>query len=205
MPKFPTKEADVLALVNQMIAGKQAHPTDFPHIMLPGLNNRRNNYIAARDAQIDAYAAAQLATKEKLEALKDLEDFMKQKLRQAEVDVAGDPEKLAYIGWGPKTEPQPVQAPNMPLNLRIADQDRGAVSLIWDKAANGDEVRNYIIERREKQAGSNNFGPWMIAGSAISNEIELKNQPRFLQLEYRAKATNTGGESPPSNTVAVVL
>jgi len=31
------------------------------------------------------------------------------------------------------------------------------------------------------------------------------NQPRGQQFEYRIKAVNTGGESPPGNTVAVVL
>ena len=33
----------------------------------------------------------------------------------------------------------------------------------------------------------------------------LTNQPRGPQLEYRVKAVNVGGESIPSNTVAVVL
>jgi len=31
------------------------------------------------------------------------------------------------------------------------------------------------------------------------------NQPRGVPLEYRVKAINTGGESVPSNPVAVVL
>ena len=40
---------------------------------------------------------------------------------------------------------------------------------------------------------------------AIESETSLTNQPRGPQLEYRVKAINVGGESIPSNTVAVVL
>lgn len=42
-------------------------------------------------------------------------------------------------------------------------------------------------------------------GIAIESESTIMNQPRGVQLEYRIKAINTGGESVPSNTVAVVL
>jgi len=41
--------------------------------------------------------------------------------------------------------------------------------------------------------------------TALTNEIELTGQPRNIQLEYQIKAINTGGESPPSNTICAVL
>ena len=34
---------------------------------------------------------------------------------------------------------------------------------------------------------------------------QKKNQPRGVQLEYRVRAINKGGESSPSNTISVVL
>ena len=40
---------------------------------------------------------------------------------------------------------------------------------------------------------------------ALQSESIIMGQPCGSQLEYRVKAINTGGESPPSNTVAVVL
>ncbi len=46
---------------------------------------------------------------------------------------------------------------------------------------------------------------WPQAGIALESESTIMKQPRGPQLEYRVKAMNTGGESPPSNTVAVVL
>jgi len=42
-------------------------------------------------------------------------------------------------------------------------------------------------------------------GIAMESETSLTNQPRGPQLEYRVKAVNVGGESIPSNTVAIVL
>jgi hypothetical protein len=42
-------------------------------------------------------------------------------------------------------------------------------------------------------------------GSSLNNEINLIDQPRGIQMEYRVKAANIGGESTPSNTAAVVL
>jgi len=205
MPEFPTKEADILALLNQMIAGRQAHPADFPYWTGPTLEMRRSNYIAAKNSRTNAYAAAQLATREKLAALKSLEEVMKNRLKQAEVGVAGDPEKLAYIGWGPKAQSQPVEAPGQPNNLHPVAEGQGILWLVWDSPANGGPVRNYIIERREQPAGGGEFKRWSLAGSAMNNEINLDDQPRGVQMEYRVKAINTGGKSAPSNTVAVVL
>ncbi len=40
---------------------------------------------------------------------------------------------------------------------------------------------------------------------AIESEASLIDPPRGPQLEYRVKAVNVGGETIPSNTVAVVL
>ena len=205
MPKFPTKEAEILALAERMLKGYFEHSTDFPSVNQLSLFSKIKDYKNARNARVDAQAAALLTVETKTESLTTLRELMRDCLRKSEVDTAGAPEKLLLIGWGPRTEPQPVQPPDTPLNLRITVQGRAAVSLIWDKAAGGDEVRNYIIERRERQAGSGIFGKWTLVGSALSSETELKNQPRALQLEYRVKAANTGGESPPSNTITVVL
>ena len=68
----------------------------------------------------------------------------------------------------------------------------------------GGNVRTYVIERRQQPEGGE-FGNWRQAGIALETEASLMNQPRGVQLEYRVKAINTGGESVPSNSVAVVL
>ncbi len=88
MPKFPKREADILALANAMLAGYAAHPADFPsHTGTPLLKIRHYQY---------------LATKQKDEKLAALVKVMKAELKKSEADVGADSEKLEYIGWGPK-------------------------------------------------------------------------------------------------------
>lgn len=211
MPTFPTKEAEVVALVEAMIAGYTAHPADFPSIDplvdLPALQTALSNYQTDKQGQIDAHAQAQIATVTKTENLDALTELMKNDLKVSEVDVADDPEKLTQIGWGPRQDPQPVVAPGQPANLHPVAEGQGMLWLAWDRPATGSggPVRNYIAERREQPAGGGEFGAWAIVGTALNNEISLSDQPRNVQMEYRVKAANIGGESMPSNTAAVVL
>ncbi len=209
MPNFPKTEAEVVALVEAMIAGYTAHPADFPSIDpltdLIALQAALDGYQTDRQSQIDARAQAKLATVTKGTKLDDLSELMKNDLKLSEVDVADDPEKLTQIGWGPRQDPQPVVAPGQPTNLHPVAEGQGMLWLAWDSPASGGPVRNYIVERREQPAGGGEFGTWAIVGSVLNNEINLLDQPRGIQMEYHVKAANTGGESMPSNTAPVVL
>lgn len=209
MPKFPRTEAEVVALAEAMIAGYTAHPTDFPSIDpltdLVALQTALSGYQTDKQGQIDAHAQAQLATVTKGTKLDDLVELMKNDLKLSEVDVADDPEKLAQIGWGPRQQPQPVEAPGQPTNLHPVAEGQGMLWLAWDRPDSGGPIRNYIVERREQPAGGGEFGMWNIVGTALNNEISLTDQPRGIQMEYKVKAVNAGGESVPSNTSAVVL
>jgi hypothetical protein len=209
MPTFPTKELEVVALVQTMIAGYTAHPADFPSIDpltdLPALQTALDTYQADRNSQEDAKAQAKLATVTKDDKLDALAELMKNDLKLSEVDTATDPIKLAEIGWGPRQQPQPVAVPGQPLNLHPVAEGQGMLWLAWDTPASGGPVRNYIVERREQPAGGGEFGDWSIAGTALNNEINLNDQPRGIQMEYRVMAANITGQSIPSNTSAVVL
>jgi len=211
MAQFPNAEADIVALASAMIAGYTAHPADFPSMDpltdLVALQAALDGYQTDRQSQIDARAQAKLATVTKGTKLDDLTELMKNDLKLSEVDVADDPEKLTQIGWGPRQDPQPVEAPGQPANLHPVAEGQGMLWLAWDSPAtdSGGPVRNYIIERREQPAGGGEFGVWDIVGTALNNEINLLEQPRGIQMEYRVKAANVGGESMPSNTAAVVL
>ncbi|HEW79641.1 MAG TPA: fibronectin type III domain-containing protein [Phycisphaerales bacterium] len=207
MPTFPTKEAEVVALVEAMIAGYTAHGADFPSVTVADLQTALSNYQTDKQAQDDAKAQAQIATVTKTDNLDALKELMRNDLKVSEVDVVDDPEKLTQIGWAPKAPPQPVVAPGQPTNLHPTAEGQGMLWLAWDRPASGSggPVRNYIVERREQPAGGGEFGTWSIVGSALNNDISLTDQPRGIQMEYRAKATNIGGESMPSNTAAVVL
>jgi len=206
MPKFPKREADILALAGAMLAGYDAHAVDFPSSERIALLFGRASYLIAKNEQTDALAAAQVATEQKDPKLAALVELMKAELKKSEVDVGADSEKLEYIGWGPKAPPSPADPPGQPRNLDAAMQGAGTVLLDWKAPARGSggNVRTYVIERREQPQGGE-FGDWQQTGIALESETTLMNQPRGVQLEYRVKAINTGGESTHSNTVAVVL
>lgn len=210
MSTFPTKEAQVVVLAETMIAGYTAHPADFPSIdasAVSALSGSLSNYQTDRNSQEDARAQAKIATVTKDGKLDALAELMKNDLKLSEVDVTDDPEKLAQIGWGPRQDPQPVVAPGQPANLHPVAEGQGMLWLAWDSPGTdtGGPVRNYIIERREQPAGGGEFGAWAIVGTALNNEINLLDQLRGVQMEYRVKAANVGGQSMPSNTAAVVL
>ena len=204
MPKFPSKEVDVLALARQMVAGYQSHAADFPSINGGWLDFICFIYAFTRKGQIEAHSQLQLATDNKNASLDTLRELMKNCLKKSQVDVTGNPEKLSYIGWGPKAPPTPADPPGQPRNLEVVTQEPSAVLLDWKPPARG-SVRTYIIEQRNQLQGDGDFSNWQPVGTALETETTLTDQPRGPQLEYRIKAINTGGESVPSNSVAVVL
>jgi hypothetical protein len=191
-------------MAQQMMLGYAAHPGDFPHVAPMPLMFALGGYKAAREAQQEAQAALRLATERKNASLDSLRQIMKDCLKRSAVDAAGDSEKLNYIGWGPVAAPQPAPPPEAAGDLTSLAEGPGTLTLTWTSGAGGGPVRNYILERRG-HTESGQFGPWLIVGSFLDTRAELTNQPRGIQLEYRVKAVNTGGESGPSNPVAVVL
>jgi hypothetical protein len=205
MPEFPQSENQILSLANQMYNGYLAHGADFPSVNKMSLRLRRNAYRNARKARLDAKAQVRIATGAKNVKLARLRELMKSCLRKSEVDVGSDSEKLEYIGWGPRTGPQPPEAPAAPGNLHAIAEGQGLLQLAWDRPASGGPVRNYIIERRGRQETGGEFGHWSLVGSALNNELNLNGQPRGVQTEYRVKAAGAAGESIASNTAAVVL
>jgi hypothetical protein len=187
-----------------MLMGYAAHPGDFPSTSTGAVFLALKGYKTARDEQIQARSALRLATEQKIASLGSLSEIMRSCLKKSTVDVADDPQKLAYIGWGPTAALQPAAPPEAPGNLASLAEGPASLTLEWQSPAGGGPVRNYIIERRQ-QAESGQFAPWVIVGSFLDSRAELTSQPRAIQLEYRVKAVNTGGQSPPSNTAAVVL
>jgi hypothetical protein len=205
MPAFPRTESEVIALAEAMVAGYTAHAADFPSVTVATLSTALSTFQTNRQAQINAKSQSQLATETKEVKLDALVELMKNDLKKSEVDVAADPGKLAEIGWGPRSQPMPVDPPGQPDNFHPTAEGPGDVWLEWDTPATGGIIRNYIIERRERPTGGVEFGDWSVIGTSLNTDTHLLEQPRGIQLEYRVKAANVSGESMPSNTAAVVL
>jgi len=207
MAHFPEIEVDVSALASSMMTGYGVHATDFPSADVAGLTTEYSFYMAARDAHAEATAAAHEATEAKNAALDSLELKMRGELKKSEADTASDPEKLEYIGWGSRVTPTHALPPGQPRNLDPVIQGPGTLFLDWKSAprGSGGSARSYIIERREEPSGGGEFSEWTQIGVAIESEATLTNQPRGVQMEYRVKGINKGGESPASNVAPVVL
>ena len=200
---FPTTEPEIKAFCDRMLDGYMWHGADFPKVNRVPLTSKRLSYIMARKALVEARSKLRFAVKATDERLQELKTVMKNCLQKSEVDVAGNPEKLRQIGWGPRTEPQPAQLPGQPMNLRIVAKDDRTVTLQWEKPLDGQRVRNYVIERR--QENGDGVGDWTIFCISYQTQAKLTGQPLGVHLEYRIKAANNAGTGPASNTVSVVL
>jgi hypothetical protein len=202
MAQFPKSEAEVVTLANAMVGGLAAsieiYPT--PPIDFEGLNVLQTAYNQARNAAIAAQAAAEQATRDKDDKLAALIDGMKSDLRYAENTVDYDDEKLKLIGWAGRKPRTPLTAPGQTRLLEAKLQGEGTVTLTWRAPVDGGKASAYRVMRRQRPEG-----PWSDVGTAVTTEIELTEQPRGIEYEYRVIAINRAGDGEPSNTVVVVL
>ena len=205
MAKFPSKEAEVIELADEMIAGYLANPGVFPSSDVAALQAERSAYGTAKEAQMQAQAQAAMATEVKANKLEGLEGVMHLQLRKSETDTVADPEQLKLIGWRPRSTPEPSDPPGQPQSLKTVKQGQGTLELAWNTAetGTGGKVRNYIVQRRELEDGQQTA--WHTVGIAIETGIKLEGQPRGVTMEYQIVGVNVGGEGDPSNIVDVVL
>jgi len=204
MPRFPKKEAEIVALAKLMKAGLKDNVPIFPAppVNWVVIDIIRNLFIISSNNAMSASAAAQTAVAEKDDALATLVDAMKSDLRYAENTVDFDDDKLKLIGWSGRKANTALTPPGQTRLLEAPKQGAGWVFLDWKKPADGGKANAYTIQRRDAGADA---GDWKTVATAIETQATLVNQPRGEQLEYRVIAINKAGEGAPSNTVEVVL
>ena len=202
MARFPTREADILALANEIESGIAANATVYPAPPFPSMimSGTKNAYITANNASVAAVAAAEQKTAAKDNALESLTDMMRATLRYAENTVDFNDEKLKLLGWGGRKAKTSLETPGQARTLEAPRQGEGWIFLDWKEPSDGGKVAAYKVERRERPAGA-----WLDASMAIESEITLSGQERGKEFEYRIIAINKAGEGEPSNTVMAVL
>lgn len=202
MPRFPKKEADIVALAEWLWRGLWGNRPVYPQPPVHPIWLRMKSmiYLARRNDFIAAQAAAEQAVTVKNEALEDLTEAMKTDIRYAENTVNFDDNKLNLIGWSGRKSRRPLAPPGQARLLEAPRQGEGWVFLDWKKPTDGGRVSAYKVMRRERPAG-----PWEEVATAVISEATLVDQPRGAELEYRIVAVNKAGEGEPSNTVMVVL
>ena len=200
MPRFPKRQAEIIALANLMADGFMRNNPIYPqppfrHMLL---RVKTRHYLIYRDDLIAKQAAAKQATATKDEALEELTELMKTDIRYAENTVNFDDDKLKLIGWSGRKTATTLQSPGQTRLLEAAKQGAGWVFLDWKQPADGGKVSAYKVQRRIGDR-------WEDVATAILSEITLVDQPRGQKLEYRVIAINKSGDGPKSNTVSVVL
>ena len=202
MPRFPKKEADIVALAEWLWRGLWGNRPVYPQPPVHPISLRFKAIIYSRYREdlIAKQAAAEQAVTVKNEALGDLTEAMKTDIRYAENTVNFDDNKLNLIGWAGKKTKTPLAPPGQARLLEAPKQGAGWVFLDWKKPANGGRVSAYKVMRRERPAG-----PWQAIATAVITEATLVDQPRGAELEYRIIAVNKTGDGEPGNTVMVVL
>ncbi len=206
MPRFPKREAEIVALAERMIAGLIANPTLYPNPPYPAwaaMNSIRfkvRQYNRCREELIAAGAAAEQATADKDDALENLVEAMKTDLLYAENTAHYDDDKLKLIGWAGKAAPTPLAVPGQVRSLEVPRQGDGWLMLDWKSPLDGGAASAYKVMRRERPAGA-----WEDVATAVITEATLVEQPKAKELEYRIVAVNKAGDGEPSNTEMVVL
>ncbi len=209
MPRFPKKEAEIIALARAMVVGLSDNVAVYPNPPYqpygpPGINGRINRYNYRREDLIAARAVAEQTTAEKDDALEDLIEAMKADIRYAENTVDFDDDKLKLIGWAGRKAPTPLAIPGQTRLLEAPRQGDGWVFLDWKAPADGGRPKAYKVQRRV--VGVEPVSDrWEDIATAILSEITLVDQPEKTELEYRVIALNKAGEGQPSNTVMAVL
>lgn len=201
--QFPTKENEIYKFSMTMAYGVWNHVLDFPSVDRMRLVSTIVDYKNAKIACANAVSQAKLAAGQKTQLFDVLKKVMKDCLKQSEVDVYANPEKLAEIGWGPRANLNHIQTPAQPVNLKAHENEDTTIKLSWKKGDGKQPVRNFIVERR--QFSQSEFSNWQIVASSYANHIILNNQPQRLNLEFRIKAVNPSGASLPSNTAYVTI
>lgn len=201
MARFPKREADLIALAHQMIAGYIGHPDVFANPPIPAVQVQQllNDFLADGIAANQAAARASEAHLRKDASMEKLKEGMTTLLRHAE-NVVASPDQLGLIGWSGRSAPGTLERPGQPRVLEVVKRGSDWVFLDWKEPVDGGKVSAYHIERRELPDG-----PWIPAGTAVISEAMLTNQPTGKTLEYRVHAVNKAGASAVSNVVEVVL
>jgi hypothetical protein len=205
MATFPNVESEIVTLAQAMVTGltgQEGVPPVFPTppVTPANLDLALTAFTDARDAAMTAEAQAKQATEIKSSALTQLVGFMKTDLHYAEDAVSGDDALLSLIGWGGRRAPTRLQPAGQALSLLVRQQGEGWLDLAWKPPVDGGKPSAYRVYRRERPEG-----PWVELTTVFAAEVNLADQPRGKEYEYRVIAANKAGDGEPSNTVMVVL
>src|SRR5882757_7980009 len=110
---FPTREADIVRLLNDVANGLDANKDVFPSppVTADELRNAAAEFVKAHDQAVADAGRAVQSTAVKEEKLRIAANLTKGVLRYGESLTREDPAKLGLIAWGPHRSRTPVELP----------------------------------------------------------------------------------------------
>lgn len=223
MPQYPKRKADKDALYNAIAAGIAANPGLYPSgpgdpfdlSAFSGFISAKNTAKNTRQNEEAEFRAAVVAEDA---AYDDCDDEARRLLNLAIATHGANSPNLVHIGWGPRDAPT-SNIPGQPRNLEVIVQGPGDCFLDWKAPARrggvggGGEpseppgaVAFYKVQRRKRTlAGqqTEDWGEWQV--TTTKTEISLTGLERGVEHDFRVVASNSSGDSLPSNVVTVVL
>ena len=202
--QYPSREAEILRLANDIAAGLAAHTEVFPAAPFSPeeLEQALAEHDGNREAAIQARATAAQSTADKDGSLAKIQDMSKSVIRYAENHSRSDDGQLQLLGWGGRrsrtvtvTEP-----PGQPRTLEVIREGKNWIFLDWKESMEGGEVAAYRVQRRTRDNGD-----WMDVGMSVESEVTLNGQESGVEYEYRVSGVNKAGEGPASNIARAVL
>ena len=152
--QYPSREAEILRLANDIAAGLAAHTEVFPAAPFSPeeLEQALAEHDGNREAAIQARATAAQSTADKDGSLAKIQDMSKSVIRYAENHSRGDDGQLQLLGWGGRrsrtvtvTEP-----PGQPRTLEVIREGKNWIFLDWKESMEGGEVAAYRVQRRAR-------------------------------------------------------
>lgn len=200
MPRFPTKEMDIIALAQLVANGIKANPTDFPNAPATptSIETLLTGYFdKAEEVQL-AKAAETEKIQEKSDILQDIIAETKADIGYAELVAKGDNAMLEKIGWGTRAAPTALQPPGQCRFLEIIGQGDGWVQIDWKEPIGGGRVAAYKVQR------SQNGTSFTDTATAMESEALLVNQPAGKYI-FQVVAVNKAGTGLASNTISITF
>lgn len=139
MPRFPKKEADIVALAERLWRGLWSNRPIYPQPTIHPIFLRWKAimYLNDRNNLLTAKATVEQAIAEKDEALENLIDALKADIRYAENTVNYDDAKLKLLGWAGKKTATVLTPPGQARLLEAPKQGKGWLFLDWKAPVDG--------------------------------------------------------------------
>ncbi len=202
MPRFPRREAEIVAFADDIIDGLNKHKEVFSEADLGGLEKIRQDYEKRKATQQKCWDSYQEATLIKDDRLKKMITKMKGTLKEAQ-NQAGY-RQLRLLGWGGDTTADSSShalPPGSPRRLTSQCTEDGRVVLDWKapSKASGGLTGHYEVWRKSADGGE-----WSLILTSYETDAQIKDHPKG-KWEFHVVGHNRKGASKPSTPTEVTV